>query len=191
MRKLTVTIFFLTILDIILMFYLKDIINSKLFYEYKMDDLYFIYQKDDIRLNSIDDFIFDNYFYIQSFNTINYQYKFNEDTFELKINKDIYHFNYSIIEPIIIEKTIYKDVEIEVEKKYEECVEEYFFVNNDYLFFDLGTDFDYVRNEILNNINTTYETRIDYSQLNTSHIGQYKVKYIADDEILQIIVEIG
>ena len=197
MKKILIAIL-LIFINIFLGYYLFTLQGNKkeLNIELLSDQL--IYQINDIELNNLSDFIFSNYFVVTN-NTNSYKYSFNDEYINVQIGQNSYSFEYTINEPKVIEKTVYKEVVIdnsnkEIETKEEDEIEyetnEYFYVNSDYLCFDYGTSLDEIRNEIINNINTTHETSIDYKDLNTSSIGQYSVVYTANDKKIEIIVEI-
>ena len=197
MKKILIAIV-LIFINLFLGYYLFTLQGNKkeLNIELLSDQL--IYQINDIELNNLSDFIFSNYFVVTS-NTNSYKYSFNDKYINVQIGQNSYSFEYTINEPKVIEKTVYKEVAVdnsnkEIETKEEDEIEyetnEYFYVNSDYLCFDYGTSLDEIRNEIINNINTTHETSIDYKDLNTSSIGQYSVVYTANDKKIEIIVEI-
>ena len=188
MRKL-ILITILIILDITAYLYLGKILSNRKEYIYKEKENDILYQIDKLELNNIEDFDFDKYFFTTC---NNYLYSFDDNQLIVTINTNKYYFDYKIIEPEVVEKIVYKEIETEknTNKIEADDCDEMFYVDNDYLKFDINTDLDYIRNILINNLNTTKQVSIDYSRLNVSQIGQYSVIYNASDEKIEIIVEI-
>lgn len=194
MKKLFLAIFVLVAIDVALFYYLANLVDNQNAFEYKITNQPIVYQYKDIVLNDVDDFVFENYFKIINSSEKNYNYYFDDENLIIKISNNEYSIKYELTEPVVIEKVIYENSQNNINTTYDEYVyEEYdcFYVDNEYLFFDLGTSLDEIRQILLANINTTYETSIDYSRLNTSQIGQYEVFYVTKNEKIKIIVEIG
>lgn len=194
MKKLILAIFVLVAIDVALFYYLANLVDNQNAFEYKIINQPIVYQYKDIVLNDVDDFVFENYFKIINSSEKNYNYYFDDENLIIKISNNEYSIKYELTEPVVIEKVIYENSQNNINTTYDEYVyEEYdcFYVDNEYLFFDLGTSLDEIRQILLANINTTYETSIDYSRLNTSQIGQYEVFYVTKNEKIKIIVEIG
>lgn len=191
MRKIFI-IAILAILDIYLYVYLNNLVLNRNIYELKLKEDNIIYQTSDIVLNDINEFKINNYFKFIGNN--NYKYEFKDDVLYICIDNKKYSFSYKINEPEVIEKIVYKEKEIYNDNnnqinEYEQP--DYFYVNNDYLFFNLNEDLEIIRTKLINNLNTTVQASIDYSQLNVSQIGQYSVFYVTNDTKIEIIVEIG
>lgn len=189
MKKL-ILIILLMLIDLILGYYLFTLNSDRKAFIYSLPDVQYLVQLEQVRLNSIEEFNFDNYFKIISFyNKYSYSYDDNYIYINLDKNKE-YRFKYEILEPEVIEKIVYKEVEKEVVKQDDYVEQDFFYVNEDRLIFNKDTDLEIIRNELIDNIVTTQQTNIDYSRLNVSHVGQYSVFYIGEDSKIQIIVEI-
>ena len=198
MKKLIFILVALTMLDTYGVYYLSRLKNSKKDIQIEILDDNLLYQINNIVLNDINEFNFKKYFNTTSFNDLKIKYEFINEKLLVENNNMKYYFEYEINEPKIIEKTIIKEIEKNVYINDDNSTympndyiqDEYFYVNQEHMSFDLNTEFEYVKECLRNNINTTLETCIDYSHLNTSQIGQYTVKYIADEQEIEIIVEI-
>ena len=198
MRKLIILTILLLLADIFLYKYLNSLRLEKKEFRFEVEDEKIIYQTSDIRLNEIKDFNFDNYFYVISFNNNSYRYEIDDEYIIVHIHPDkTYRFKYELIEPKVITETVFIEKPIEIQKPVYQEVEnenyiesDYFYVDNDYFSFSLDTDLDDIRNILKSNIHTSYETDIDYSELNVSHVGQYKVVYSCSNEKIEIIIEI-
>lgn len=199
MKKFILLIIIFTLLDIYLYKYYLKIENQRKEYAYKNTDKPLLYQKKDIVLNNIEDFIFDDYFTIISFNDVSYDYKFDNDILKIKI-KDIdyvFEFNYEIIKPKIIEKTIYKTVtEYKDSNNYDNSINEYYQnetkLVKDYFVFDLGTDLSTIISIIGSEaIISDQSVTCDYSSLNPYEIGSYSINLYTDNEIYTITCQIN
>ena len=188
MKKIFIIIILLC-LDLTLFLYLSNINKNRNTYIFKMPEIKYLIQLNDIKLNDIKEFDFDKYFSVIGFNN-EYVYTNDEEFIYISLdNINEYKFKYELIKPEVIEKVIYRDVEIPTVK--EETVESsYFYVDSNRLEFSKDTDLDSIRSALINNLHTTYQTNIDYSRLNVSHIGQYSVFYISEIKKIEIIVEI-
>ena len=201
MYKYVITILLLALLDISLFYYLSDINQKKKTLNYSIIDDVFLIQTKEIELNSIEEFNFNNYFKLISLIESNYKYEYDDSYVYITINRNInkFSFKYSLIKPEIIEKIVYVNsdnsdnkIQENSNQLYDVFYEEsdYFYVDSDYFSFPLETSLDEIRTILSSNINTTYQTSIDYSRLNVSQIGQYSVFYTTEKEIIEIIVEI-
>lgn len=199
MRKLLLISITLLMLDVFLYRYLNLTMENKKPYLFIDSDIPLIYQTNDIELNKTNEFKFNNYFNIITFDTVSYRYEFKDDCLNIYLYPDLkYSFKYKTMKPEVIKETIYIEKEIPVEitntvSEIDEYTieEDYFYVDNDYLYFDIDTDFDYIRQVLSNNIHTSYQTNIDYAKLNSSQVGQYEVIYSCENKKIEIIVEIG
>lgn len=187
-------------LDISLYRYLLNQINNKKAYVYENNDDVFVYQKRNLELDDINKFVFEDYFKILSFNDTKCKYDFDNDYLYIHINNNDYKFKYHLIEPKTIEKVVYVKEESNITTKdeivnenYDLSIEEnsFFYVDNEYFNYPLDTDLQIIRNDLMNNIHSSYQVSIDYSTLNTSYFGQYSVFYLAEDKKIEIIIEIS
>lgn len=179
------------ILDLFLYNYLNSINISKKAYNYNFDNNYVLIQTDDIILNNKEELNFDNYFKIYSFVNKKYNVDINEAEIEIKIDDNIFITDYELIKPKVIKEKVYIETNKEINNTVVDTTNSnYFYVNNNYFEFPIDTDINYIRSILANNINTTYQTSIDYSMLNSSYVGQYSVFYICDKEKIEIIVSI-
>lgn len=198
MRKLIVISIFLIFIDIFLYRYLMAINFDKKEYSFEIDDKQILYQICDIELNDISDFSFNNYFRLLSFGNETYRYDFKDNELYIYLVPNrTYGFKYKLIKPEVITETIYVEKPVEVVNNYKEeenneeyIYEDYFYIDNSYISFELDTDLDVIRDILSKNIHTSYQTNIDYSDLNVSQVGQYSVVYRSDDKEIKIIVEI-
>jgi len=195
MRKFLISIILLAILDVVLLNRLQDIDSKSIEYEYNISNDSLLIQKKDVVLDDIQDFIFNDYFDIVSFNKSKYQYDFLDTNLKVIFNDKEYLFNYEINEPEVIEKIVYVSQEAEYQEPIESndvyyYEDDYFYVIDDYMCFSIDTSIDEIRSCLQSNICTSVQTSIDYSSVNTSQYGQYVVFYISENEILEIIVEI-
>ena len=197
MKKYILIIIICLFSDIYLYKYYIKIENEKKVYEYKNNDLPLLYQKKDIILNNIEDFVFDDYFKILSFNDESYNYKFEDDVLKINIKNidDTYEFKYELTKPKIIEKTVYKTVTEYIDGNSNDSSFEYFQNDtkliNDYFSFPLGTDLGTIISTIGSQaIESDESVTCDYSSLNPYEIGLYSVNLYTNSEIYTIICEI-
>lgn len=192
MKKLLIISISLLCLNISAYYYLKYLLNNIKPFEYKFSNNVYLYQIKDIEIENINDFVFSDYFKLNSFNKNSYKYKFDEEYIYITLdNSKTCQFVYTIKKPQIIEKVIYKEVENNNNGiDYEDNYENYMYIDNNVLEFSLNTSLDDIRQILKNNIHTTYETTIDYSRLNTSSIGDYIVTYNSDFENIDILIKI-
>lgn len=192
MKKYLYIIVILSILDIVFINYYRNIKNERKEYNLLINSNPILIQTKDIILKDINEFNINDYFYINSYKNYSIKYQFNDNQLVINLDNNEYKFDYLIEEPKLVEKIIYQEVEkpiVEQENVYAQ--EDYFYVNSDFLEFELNTDLDYIRQILYENINTTYQTSIDYSRLNVSQIGQYSVFYSTNDKKIEIFVKIG
>lgn len=197
MKKYILIIIICLFSDIYLYKYYIKIENEKKVYEYKNNDIPLLYQKKDVVLNKIDDFVFEDYFKILSFNDESYNYKFEDDVLKINIKNidDTYEFKYELIKPKIIEKTVYKTVTEYIDGNSNDSSFEYFQNDtkliNDYFSFPLGTDLGTIISTIGSQaIESDESVTCDYSSLNPYEIGSYSVNLYTNSEIYTIICEI-
>lgn len=194
---------FVIILLLITDYYLYSYFNSieacrkTIQFEYK--DVPILINTDDICLNNTDEFDFNNCFQIASFKNYVYKFNFNDNNLNIIFNNRNYTFPYKIIEPEVIKEVVYinnnSNSNINTNSNNEVYEDDnvdynYFYVDSDYLSFDIDEDLNYIRQVLYANIHTTYETSIDYSNLNVSQYGQYSVFYVTELEKIEIIIEI-
>lgn len=193
MNKRIIIIVVLAILDGMLLKYFQDIETNKKTFQFEYNDYPILVNTNSIQLNEINVFKFKNYFNILSFNETSYKYTFEENDINVLFNDNYYKFPYEIIKPEIITEVIYVENEASNlnEDDYIYDYEEYFYVDNDYLQFNLDEDLSHIRQVLSNNIHTTYETNIDYSELNVSQVGLYSVYYSTNSQKIEIFIEIS
>lgn len=204
---------FMLILVITLIFisykYLLIINSSKIPYINTLDDV-LIYQIKNIELYEIEDFDFDNYFRIISFNNHSYDYKFDDDYLyiSIKTNNDTfrYKYPYTILEKEVIIETIIETKYIEKEtsnisnpstNKSSSTVTSKPTVNNDYMnisstsySFKCGTDLSTIISTISSNIDSSVQVSLDYSSLNPYIEGTYTVVLSSKIKNISINVQI-
>lgn len=192
MKKYIYILVILSILDVLLFVFYKNINKERTKYNIIINSEPILIQIKDIVLKDVNDFNINDFFYVYSYKDYSIKYQFDEKQLLIDLNNIKYSFDYQIEEPNVIEKVIYQEIEKPIiENNYDFVEEEYFHVNNEYLEFELDTDLDYIRQILYENINTTYQTSIDYSRLNVSQIGQYSVFYSTNDKKIEIFVKIG
>ena len=207
MKKLLFLCLFLLFSDILLLLYLNKISLDSKPYEYHFINDVFIAQIKDINIHSKDEFIFDNYFKTLSFSQKLYKYSFDEEYLKIILkNNYILNYKYNLLEPEIVEKIIYKENYVYQDNpsldtsnissnnkplnEYCDSIENYFYVDNYFLTYPINYDLNSIRTDLINNLHTTYQTSIDYSELNTSESGTYSVIYISESDNIEIIVQI-
>ena len=201
MKKYIIVIVILLILNIVLFKYLLISKEYTIPFKYTEENDYILFQIQDINLNTTEEFIFDNYFKILSFREIPYKYSFNDNSLLITIEDNVYNFIYQIIEPKVIEKVVYlvdekenianKNINNRKQEEFNKQInEEYTYVDDSYFEYNVDTDLNIIRNDLMNNIHSSSKVSIDYSNLNTSCIGQYSVFYITNIEKIEIIIEI-
>lgn len=203
MHKLALGTILLIILDIALCFYLKDIVLSKRTFEFSNDNKPLIYQKKDIVLNDIDDFIFEDYFDLLSFNDSSYSYKFTDSDVAiiLKANNVQLQYPYSLIEAQIIEKEVIKYETIYLENSsnnnqntdessdYIEIQDSKIHYSQDHYSFNRGTDISTIISTISSDISCYDNVVVDYANLNPYETGTYDVYfYSSGDSVTKTIV---
>ena len=191
MKKYIYILAILSILDVLLFAFYKNINKERTKYNIIINSEPILIQIKDIVLKDVNDFNINDFFYVYSYKDYSIKYQFDKKQLLIDLNNIKYSFDYQIEEPEVIEKVIYQEIEIPIVENNYEFEEEYFYVNNDCLEFELDTDLDYIRQILYENINTTYQTSIDYSRLNVSQIGQYSVFYSTNDKKIEIFVKIG
>ena len=191
MKKYIYILAILSILDVLLFAIYKNINKERTKYNIIINSEPILIQIKDIVLKDVNDFNINDFFYVYSYKDYSIKYQFDKKQLLIDLNNIKYSFDYQIEEPEVIEKVIYQEIEIPIVENNYEFEEEYFYVNNDCLEFELDTDLDYIRQILYENINTTYQTSIDYSRLNVSQIGQYSVFYSTKDKKIEIFVKIG
>lgn len=198
MRKKVLFILLLILLDVLSLYYLFNIkVNEPYSYQNKHKPIIVLQQ--DLELYSIDNFDFSSYFNIFSFNDYTLNYHFTDEKLIVNIKTNLqeyaYEYSYHIIEPIVIEKEVIKEVYIDKpiqdEITIEDVEEEDSYIeqdNEDIIFdgyhdltFDIGTDISTVINALTKDIITNVQVSIDYSSLNTSVEGCYPVYYYYSD----------
>ena len=209
MRKLLFISFLLIVCNIVSFQYLKLIYSQKEAYVFSNTTEDFLLQKKELLFDSIDDFVFEDYFMIISSNDKNYRYSFEDEKLRIALDHKQFTFDYSIKEPVIetVEKIVYKEVIVErkeetppttpsvstntpisyEEKEYEEA---YFRISSSHLTFAQGTSINEIIETISSQVDTNMQVSIDYSSLNPNQIGQYTVNFVTESGNYQIIVEI-
>lgn len=192
MKKYFIIIAILAILDLLCFNYLNNLeVNIK---EYNLcfnlNPL--LIQTKELIFKDINNFKFDQYFYIYSLNDYSLKYQFNDNNLLIKLNDNTYKFKYELEKPEVIEKIIYEQIKIPIQNETsdEYYEDDYFYVDSYELQFDINTDLQIIRDKLYENLNTTYQTSIDYSHVNVSQIGQYSVFYVTNDEKIEIFVKI-
>ena len=192
MKKYIYILVILSILDVLLFVFYKNINKERTKYNIIINSEPILIQIKDIVMKDVNDFNINDFFYVCSYKDYSVKYQFDEKQLLIDLNNIKYSFDYQIEEPDVIEKVIYQEIDKPIiENNYDFVEEEYFYVNNEYLEFELDTDLDFIRQILYENINTTYQTSIDYSRLNVSQIGQYSVFYSTNDKKIEIFVKIG
>ena len=205
MKKYFIISFLLIIINIILFLYLNNLINNRFTYSFVYEDKPILVHNKNIELNNINEFDFNNYFKILTFNDQNYTYNFDDNNLIIIINDNKYKVNYNLFEPEIIERIVYVDNYIDKPKyknkspnnKINDTTAEevaikndYFYIDNNYFEFVLDTDLTTIVDVLTSNLHTTYVTKLDYSNLNVSQIGQYSVYYISENQKIEVLINI-
>ena len=210
MKKLLISTLLLSILDISLIYYLKDIELSKKTFEFNNIDDIFIIQRKDILLNNTDDFILEDYFTFLSFDEVSYIYTFDENIINIKVKDtdNIYKYDYELIEPKVIEKEVIKYETVYVENQVEdiqdnvinnntsneviqeEIIDNKIHYNQSYYSFSCGTDISTIIQEISSDIECYDNVTVSYASLNPYICGVYEVYFYSSADNITKTIEI-
>lgn len=201
MRKLLILIVILIFLNIFAFNYLENSINNQKEYRFDINKQQFIIQKKDLILDEDNDFIFDEYFAILSFNKPQYKYDIDDENINVTIANRKLSYPYSIKEKEVIEveKVITQNIPVYIPQyinsdnnvvNTSQSNNSYFSVVNSYYSFSKETDINHIISVIRNAVDTNQEVTIDFSSLNPNEPGIYKVYFYTDSNSVSINVEI-
>lgn len=188
--------------------YLSDLLDHRLTLKIAVGNKPIIFQKKAIEFYDLNEFAFDDYFTICSFNDVSYLYHFNDSSIIIDLNGNHYTFPYQIREKEVIEveKVIYKEVYVPSNQKSEtesvsshheenntdyEYEADYFNLLDTYRRFDEGTGIDEIISTIQSLVETNQRVYVDYSSLNPNSSGLYTVFLVTDKDKYEFFVEIG
>lgn len=207
MRKLMLIIIFLLLCIIFSYRYLIKISTERKAFSFVSHAKPFLLQKKEIVINNEEEFVFEEFFIVFSFNDLEYRFKAKDNFMDIVVNEQHYQYPYKMKEKEneTVETVIYKEIYIEkpipmnnapVEytenntDNQEETESEYFKLMNDEMTFPLETDISEIIRVCRRQIQTNMQVTIDYSQLNPNHIGQYLIFFYTDIEEYRMIINI-
>ena len=203
MKKLLFFLSFIILTDLFSFIYLKQLMDKRTAFSFESHTKPLIYQKRDIVLKDVDDFVFEDYFSVLSAGSITISYKTDGDQIKVFMDEEEYEFPYEIIPPevITVEKIVYKEKEVIKETVTEgnrnengtvsyETEADYFYLKNQSLSFEKGTDISVIIREITDSVDTNQDVSVDYSQLNPNQTGTDQVFFITKSQKYDIFVNI-
>lgn len=97
MLKKIIIIILLTVANVCSLYYLKEITNNSICYDYTINDKKYFVLKKEIVLDNIDDFNINEYFIVLSFKNDYIKYFFTKEYLCLLMNNELYKYEYKII----------------------------------------------------------------------------------------------
>ena len=212
MKKFIAIIILLCIFIFFSYRYLKESIDEKKTYLFKISSKPLLYCKKKVELDDIDSFEFNEFFTILSNNDYQYKYSFSDDLITISLNNDKYTYPYSIKEKQkeIITEYVIKEVYVNTPSSVsssnstdtisqhssewmdqsDEYEAAYLYLQNSILSFEKGTDLGEIISAIQDSIDTNIRISVDYSSLNPNDEGEYPILIYSDVKNEQMIIKI-
>ena len=212
MKKLISVIILLTVFICFSYRYLKNTIDEKKTFIFRLSSKPLIYCKKKLELDDQESFEFDEYFRILSNSKYQYKYSFDDENILISLNNDKFSYPYLIKEKEkeIVTEYVIKEVYVNnavstnsnstpeeisyhspegMNQSYE-YEAEYLNLLNSVLYFEKGSDISDIINAIQGSIDTNVRISVDYSSLNPNDEGEYPVFIYSDKGNDQITVKI-
>ena len=212
MKKLISVIILLTVFICFSYRYLKNTIDEKKTFIFRLSSKPLIFCKKKLELDDQESFEFDEYFRILSNSNYQYKYSFDDENILISLNNDKFSYPYLIKEKEkeIVTEYVIKEVYVNnavstnsnstpeeisyhspegMNQSYE-YEAEYLNLLNSVLYFEKGSDISDIINAIQGSIDTNVRISVDYSSLNPNDEGEYPVFIYSDKGNDQITVKI-